>query len=256
MASVPYGIVLVRVRKDLGAAAVRSGDLEDWKMGNVETEKSRTGVGVTDRAAEDRKIGGTSSGLRIARTVGTTEVAVTAQQGAVTLVAQSDRRAAATTRMEEEAEGTTEVAATAQQGAETPVSHSDGQAAAETVVEEGSEDWQMGNAGVEAAAAAAGGAAEVWTGSSGGGNGWNGSGGAAAKTSEQGEASGTIRSFGYRVCRRNFGRRRRPRPSARRRSQPRARQSYPAWCLQSRGDLPKIVDHSLLCGTRVVVKAT
>ena len=48
---------------------------------------------------------------------------------------------------------------------------------------EGSEDWQMGNAGVEAAAAAAGGAAEVWTGSSGGGNGWNGSGGAAAKTS-------------------------------------------------------------------------
>ena len=42
------------------------------------------------------------------------------------------------------------------------MSHSDGQAAAETVVEEGSENWQMGNAGVEAAAAAAvaGGAAE------------------------------------------------------------------------------------------------
>jgi len=34
-------------------------------MGNVETEKSRTGVGVTDRAAEDGKIGGASSGLRI-----------------------------------------------------------------------------------------------------------------------------------------------------------------------------------------------
>jgi len=100
--------------KDLGAAAVRSADLGDWKMGNVETEKSRTGAGVTDRAAEDGKIGGASSGLRIARTVGTTEVAVTAQQGAVTLVAQSDRRAAATTRMEEEAEGTTEVAVTAQ----------------------------------------------------------------------------------------------------------------------------------------------
>jgi len=37
--------------KDLGAAAVRSADLGDWKMGNVETEKSRTGAGVTDRAA-------------------------------------------------------------------------------------------------------------------------------------------------------------------------------------------------------------
>jgi len=36
----------------------------------------------------------------------------------------------------------------------------------------------------------------------------------------------------------------------------RARQSYPAWCLRSRGDLPKTVDHSLLCGLRVVVKTT
>jgi len=136
---------------------------ETWKTGKWETLRRRNQeAGVTDRAAEDGKIGNASSGLRIARTVGTTEVAVKAQQGAVNLVAHSDRRAAATTRMEEGAEGTTEVAATAQQGAVTPVSHSDGQAAAETVVEEGSENWQMGNAGVEAAAAAAaaGGAAE------------------------------------------------------------------------------------------------
>ena len=145
--------------KDLGAAAVRSGDLEDWKMGNVETEKSRTGVGVTDRAAEDGKMGGASSGLRIARIVGTTEVAATAQQGVVTSLAHSDRRAAAAARMEEGAEGTAEVAATAQQGAVTPVAHSNGRAAAESGEEEGSEGWQMGNAGAEAAAAAAGGAA-------------------------------------------------------------------------------------------------
>ena len=45
---------------------MRSGDLEDWEMGNAETEKSRTGAGVTDRAAEDGKIGSASSGLRIA----------------------------------------------------------------------------------------------------------------------------------------------------------------------------------------------
>ena len=140
--------------KDLGAAAVRSGDLEDWKMGNVETEKSRTEVGVTDRAEEDGKMGGASSGLRIARIVGTTEVAATAQQGVVTSLAHSDRRVAAVARMEEGAEGTAEVAATAQQGAVTPVAHSNGRAAAE-----GSEGWQMGNAGAEAAAAA-GGAAE------------------------------------------------------------------------------------------------
>ena len=169
---------------------------ETWKTGKWETLRRRNQeAGVTDRAAEDGKIGNASSGLRIARTVGTTEVAVKAQQGAVNLVAHSDRRAAATTRMEEGAEGTTEVAATAQQGAVTPVAHSDrraaattrmeegaegtmevaataqqgavapvshnnGQAAAETVVEEGSEDWQMGNAGVEAAAAAAGRAAD------------------------------------------------------------------------------------------------
>ena len=140
--------------KDLGAAAVRSGDLEDWKMGNVETEKSRTEVGVTDRAEEDGKMGGASSGLRIARIVGTPEVAATAQQGVVTSLAHSDRRVAAVARMEEGAEGTAEVAATAQQGAVTPVAHSNGRAAAE-----GSEGWQMGNAGAEAAAAAAGGAA-------------------------------------------------------------------------------------------------
>jgi len=65
-----------------------------------------------------------TSGLRIARTVEPTNVAATAQQGAVTPGAQSDRRAAA-----------------------------------ETVVE-GSKDWQMGNAGAEAAVAAAGGVAE------------------------------------------------------------------------------------------------
>ena len=123
-------------------------------MGNVETDKSRTRVGVTDRAAEDGKMGGASSGLRIARIVGTTEVAATAQQGVVTSLAHSDRRAAAAARMEEGAEGTAEVAATAQQGAVTPVAHSNGRAAAE-----GSEGWQMGNAGAEAAAAA-GGAAE------------------------------------------------------------------------------------------------
>ena len=103
--------------KDLGAAAVRSGDLEDWKMGNVETEKSRTGAGVTDRAAEDGKIGGASSGLRIARTVEPTEVAATAQQGAVTPGAQSNWRAAAATAVE------------------------------------GPKDWHTGNAGAEAAAA-------------------------------------------------------------------------------------------------------
>jgi len=57
--------------------------------------------------------------------------------------------------MEEGAEGTTEVAATAQQGAVTPVSHSDGQAAAETVVG-GSKDWQMGNTGVVLLAGALG----------------------------------------------------------------------------------------------------
>ena len=90
---------------------------------------------MTDRAAEDGKIEGASSGLRIARTVGTTEVAVTAQQGAVTPVAHSDRRVAATTRMEEGAEGTTEVAVAAQQGAVTPVAHSDRRAAATTRME-------------------------------------------------------------------------------------------------------------------------
>ena len=56
-----------------------------------------------------------------------------------------------------------EVAATAQQGAVTPGAQIDWQAAAETVVG-GSEDWQMGNTGVEAAAAAAGGAAEYGSG--------------------------------------------------------------------------------------------
>ena len=30
--------------------------------------------------------------------------------------------------------------------------------------------------------------------------------------------------------------------------------SYPAWCLRSRGELPKTVNQSLLCGTRVVVR--
>jgi len=54
---------------------------------------------------------------------------------------------------------------TAQQGAVTPVEHSDWRAAAETVME-GSEDWQMGNAGVEDG---------PWPGSSGGGNGGKGS---------------------------------------------------------------------------------
>jgi len=52
-----------------------------------------------------------------------------------------------------------EVAATAQQGAVAPGAQIDWQAIAETVVE-GSEDWQVGNAGVEAAAAVAGGAAK------------------------------------------------------------------------------------------------
>jgi len=81
-------------------------------------------VSLNISVTEDGKIGGASSGLKIARTVEPTEVAATAQQGAVTPGAQSDWRAAA-----------------------------------ETVVE-GSEDWQMGNAGAAAAAAAAGGAAE------------------------------------------------------------------------------------------------
>jgi len=49
----------------------------------------------------------------------------------------------------------TEVEATAQQGAITPGAKSDWRAAAGTVVE-GSEDWQTGSAGAEAAAAAAG----------------------------------------------------------------------------------------------------
>ena len=56
-----------------------------------------------------------------------------------------------------------EVVATAQQGAVAPGAYIDWQAAAETVVG-CSEDWQMGKAGVEAAAAAAaGGAAEYGT---------------------------------------------------------------------------------------------
>jgi len=54
----------------------------------------------------------------------------------------------------------------------------------------------------------------------------------------------------------NFGRRRRPRPSARRRSQSRARKSHPGWCLRSRDDLLIAVDRSLRCGLRVVVKTT
>jgi len=81
-------------------------------------------VSLNISVTEDGKKGGASSGLGIARTVEPTEVAATAQQGALTPGAQSDWRAAAET------------------------------------VAEGSEDWQMGNAGAAAAAAAAGGAAE------------------------------------------------------------------------------------------------
>jgi len=60
---------------------------------------------------------------------------------------------AAARKVQKGSEGTTEVAATAEQGAVTPVSHSDGRAAAETVVD-GSENWQMGNAAAEKTAAA------------------------------------------------------------------------------------------------------
>ena len=106
---------------------------KDWQMGNAGAEKaatmagggvedgpkpkSRNVVGVTERVAEDGKAGGASSGLRIARTVGPTEVAAIAQQGEVAPLAHSDVRTAATTRIEEGSEGTTEVAATARQGA-------------------------------------------------------------------------------------------------------------------------------------------
>ena len=71
---------------------------------------------------------------------------------------------------------------------------------------EGSEDWQMGNAGVEAAAAGGRRSGGVWTGSSGGGSGWNGIGGAAAKTKQLGvyvlrlefnAESGTNRAEGH-----------------------------------------------------------
>ena len=85
------------------------------------------------------------------------------------------------------------------------------------------------------------------------------------------EASGAKRSSGYRACHKtdlrrpplntlpcppNFSRRRRPRPPARRRSQPRAHGCTPAVYVWSRGELPKTVDQSLRCGLRVVVKTT
>ena len=117
-------------------------------------------VSLNISVTEDGKKGGASSGLGIARTVEPTEVAATAQQGAVTPGAKSDWRTAAKTHVEERSVGTTEVAATAQQGIVlTPGAQSDWRAAAETVVE-GSEDFQMGNACAEVAAAVAGGAAE------------------------------------------------------------------------------------------------
>jgi len=84
-------------------------------MGNVETEKPKAVAGVTDRAAEDGKIEGASSGLKIARTVEPTGVAATAQHGAAPSVAQNIWWVAG-----------------------------------ETMVKKGSEDWQTGNAGAKA----------------------------------------------------------------------------------------------------------
>ena len=136
------------------AAAGAAGAAEDGQMGNASAEAAMTAAGG---AAEDgpgaavEATAGVAAGVRPPRP---------ANRDKMTRTQRRNLKKRGGTRIEEGVEGTTEVAVTAQQGAVAPVSHSDGQAAAETVVEEGSEDLQMGSASVEAAMTAAGGAAE------------------------------------------------------------------------------------------------